>query len=116
MSVPAGDKGVVIRMNIVRRPRRLRGSQAIRDMIHEYDVNLSDLIYPVFVVEGEDVKEKIPSMPGIFHHSLDTFKVHLKEIWDSGVRSILFLACRIIKMRWAARLIIKMESYSGRFG
>ena len=54
-------------MNIVRRPRRLRNSQAIRDMVHEYDVNLSDLIYPVFVVEGEEVKEEIPSMPGIFH-------------------------------------------------
>ena len=77
-------------MNIVRRPRRLRNSQAIRDMVHEYDVNLSDLIYPVFVVEGEDVKEEIPSMPGIFHYSLDTFKKHLEEIWDSGVRSVLF--------------------------
>lgn len=77
-------------MDMIRRPRRLRSSQAIRDMIHEYDVELSDLIYPVFVVEGTDVKEEIPSMPGIYHYSLDTFKIHLKEIWDSGVRAILF--------------------------
>lgn len=77
-------------MDMIRRPRRLRSSQAIRDMIHEYDVELSDLIYPVFVVEGTAVKEEIPSMPGIYHYSLDTFKIHLKEIWDSGVRAILF--------------------------
>lgn len=77
-------------MDMLRRPRRLRGSQAIRDLVHEYDVGISDLIYPVFVVEGEKVKEEIPSMPGIYHYSLDTFEIHLKEIWDSGVRSILF--------------------------
>lgn len=77
-------------MDMIRRPRRLRSSQAIRDMIHEYDVELSDLIYPVFVVEGTAVKEEIPSMPGIYHYSLDRFKIHLKEIWDSGVRAVLF--------------------------
>ncbi|WP_418747409.1 porphobilinogen synthase [Frisingicoccus sp.] len=77
-------------MDMIRRPRRLRSSQAIRDMIHEYDVELSDLIYPVFVVEGTAVKEEIPSMPGIYHYSLDMFKIHLKEIWDSGVRAVLF--------------------------
>lgn len=77
-------------MDMIRRPRRLRSSQAIRDMIHEYDVELSDLIYPVFVVEGTAVKEEIPSMPGIYHYSLDTFKIHLKEIWDSGIRAVLF--------------------------
>lgn len=85
----ASEQGVR-RMDMIRRPRRLRSSQAIRDMIHEYDVELSDLIYPVFVVEGTAVKEEIPSMPGIYHYSLDTFKIHLKEIWDSGVRAVLF--------------------------
>lgn len=77
-------------MEMLRRPRRLRVSQTIRDMVHEYDVNISDLIYPVFVVEGEGVHDEISSMPGIFHYSLDTFKVHLKEVWDTGVRSLLF--------------------------
>lgn len=89
MFMPASEQGVR-KMDMIRRPRRLRSSQAIRDMIHEYDVELSDLIYPVFVVEGTAVKEEIPSMPGIYHYSLDTFKIHLKEIWDSGVRAILF--------------------------
>ena len=101
-------------MNIVRRPRRLRNSQAIRDMVHEYDVNLSDLIYPVFVVEGEDVKEEIPSMPGIFHYS------HLKNIWrkyGTAVSGVFFFsACQTTRMRWAARPIIKTALSSGQSG
>ena len=77
-------------MELTRRPRRLRVSKAIRDLVHETDVHVSDLIYPVFVVEGEHIKEEIPSMPGIYHYSLDTFEEHLKEITASGVKSIIF--------------------------
>ncbi|MBB5265936.1 porphobilinogen synthase [Catenibacillus scindens] len=77
-------------MEILRRPRRLRATKAIRDLVHETDLHVSDLIYPVFVVEGEHIKEEIPSMPGIFHYSLDTFQEHLKEIAVSGVKSVIF--------------------------
>ena len=66
MFMSAPEQGVKI-MDMIRRPRRLRSSQAIRDMVHEYDVELSDLIYPIFVVEGTGVKEEILSMPGIYH-------------------------------------------------
>lgn len=89
MFMSAPEQGVKI-MDMIRRPRRLRSSQAIRDMVHEYDVELSDLIYPIFVVEGTGVKEEILSMPGIYHYSLDTFRIHLEEIWNSGVRAIIF--------------------------
>lgn len=77
-------------MNLTRRPRRLRRTAQIRDMVHEVDVRCDDLIYPIFVTEGENVQSPIESMPGIYHYSLDTFKDHLKEIADSGVRSIIF--------------------------
>lgn len=77
-------------MEMTRRPRRLRSTKAIRDLVHETDVHVSDLIYPVFVVEGENVKDEIPSMPGIYHYSLDTFTEHLKEIYGSGVRAVIF--------------------------
>ena len=77
-------------MEILRRPRRLRATKAIRDLVHETDLHVSDLIYPVFIVEGEHIKEEIPSMPGIFHYSLDTFQEHLKEIAASGVKSVIF--------------------------
>ena len=75
---------------MTRRPRRLRNSENIRNLIHEYEVGLSDLVYPVFVMEGEGVKEEIPSMPGIYHYSLDTLAEHMKEVWDLGIRAVLF--------------------------
>lgn len=77
-------------MELTRRPRRLRATKAIRDLVHETDLHVSDLIYPVFVVEGENVKDEIPSMPGIYHYSLDTFRVHLDEIVKAGIKAVIF--------------------------
>ena len=77
-------------MDLVRRPRRLRVSKAVRDLVHETDIHADDLIYPVFVVEGENVKSEIASMPGIYHYSLDRLEEHLKEVADSGVNAIIF--------------------------
>lgn len=77
-------------MELTRRPRRLRATKAIRDLVHETDLHVSDLIYPVFVVEGENVKDEITSMPGIYHYSLDTFRVHLDEIVKAGIKTVIF--------------------------
>lgn len=77
-------------MELVRRPRRLRQSPQIRNLVHEVDVRIDDLIYPVFVTEGENVKSPIASMPGIYHYSLDQLAVHLKEVWEKGVRAVIF--------------------------
>lgn len=77
-------------MDIIRRPRRLRQSSQIRNMVHEVDVQIDDLIYPIFVTEGENVRSPIASMPGIYHYSLDQLAVHLKEIWEKGVRAVIF--------------------------
>ena len=77
-------------MEMTRRPRRLRRSVQIRNLVHEVDVHVSDLIYPVFVTEGENVKSPIASMPGIYHYSLDQWAIHLKEVYESGVRAVIF--------------------------
>lgn len=77
-------------MELIRRPRRLRASKQIRDLVHETDVHVSDLIYPVFVVEGTHIRSEIPSMPGIYHYSLDTLPEHLKEITQAGIRAVIF--------------------------
>ena len=53
------------------RPRRLRKNETIRNMVAETAVNPDTLVYPMFVVEGECVKEPIPSMPGQFRFSID---------------------------------------------
>lgn len=77
-------------MDLIRRPRRLRQSQQIRNLVHEVDVRADDLIYPIFVTEGENVRSAIDSMPGIYHYSLDQLAIHLKEVWEKGVRAVIY--------------------------
>ena len=62
------------------RPRRLRQNETIRSLVRETEVKLADLVYPIFVVEGEDIKEEIPSMPGIYKHSLDRLDEELRDL------------------------------------
>jgi len=71
------------------RHRRLRTSGAMRNLVREHHVRLEDLIYPLFVVEGTGIKEEIPSMPGVYHLSLDLLKAELDEIVSLGIQSVL---------------------------
>jgi porphobilinogen synthase len=71
------------------RHRRLRNSAAMRSLVRENHVHIEDLIYPLFVVEGKNVKEEIPSMPGVYHFSLDTLAEEMKEIAAAGIKSVL---------------------------
>lgn len=72
------------------RPRRLRSSKAVRDMVHEFSVEKSDLVYPIFVAEGENIKEEIPSMPEVFHYSLDRLPEILDKVQSAGVKAVLY--------------------------
>lgn len=71
------------------RHRRLRRSAGIRAMVRENMLTMNDLIYPLFVVEGEGIKEEIPSMPGVYHFSLDLLKAEVQEVVDLGIPSII---------------------------
>ncbi|MBN2910204.1 porphobilinogen synthase [Polycladomyces sp. WAk] len=71
------------------RHRRLRRNEAIRSMVREHHVQVTDLIYPLFVVEGNGVKEEIPSMPGVCHFSLDRLDEEIDEVVDLGIPSVL---------------------------
>ncbi len=71
-----------------RRPRRNRKSQAIRDLVQETSVSVNDLIFPMFVLEGEKIKSEIKSMPGIYRFSLDLLLEELAEVTDLGIKSI----------------------------
>jgi porphobilinogen synthase len=78
-------------MNI--RPRRNRKSAVIRDMVRETQVSLTDLIYPLFLVDGSNQKIAINSMPGIFRWSLDLLCEEIGECISLGLRSfVLFPA------------------------
>lgn len=76
-------------MQQIRRPRRLRGSEAIRRMVREHHVRVEDLIYPMFVMFGEKKKIPVSSMPGVYNYSLDEYVLALKDVVEAGIPAIL---------------------------
>ena len=71
------------------RPRRLRGSETMRKMVRETRMDKSSLIYPLFVKEGQGIKEEISTMPGQYRYSLDTLPKALEELLDAGVDKVM---------------------------
>ncbi|MEA5082856.1 MAG: porphobilinogen synthase [Lachnospiraceae bacterium] len=71
------------------RLRRLRTSETIRKMVRETFVNPSDLIYPIFIIDGENIKEPVPSMPNVFRYSIDRLDEILQEVNNSKISGIL---------------------------
>ncbi len=76
-------------MDMIHRPRRLRGNDTIRRMARETRMDKSSLIYPMFVREGKGIVEEIPSMPGQYRYSLDTLPAALEEVAKAGVSSVM---------------------------
>lgn len=72
-----------------KRHRRLRSSQAMRDLVRENNITTDDLIYPLFVVEGEQVKKEVPSMPGVFQISLDYLNEEIDELQSLGIKAVI---------------------------
>ncbi|MGI9527647.1 MAG: porphobilinogen synthase [Weeksellaceae bacterium] len=70
------------------RNRRLRNSQAIRNLIRETHLTVDDLMMPIFVMEGEGIKEEISSMPGYYRYSLDELEKEIKTAYDLGINAV----------------------------
>ena len=70
------------------RPRRLRTSQGMRDLVRETSLDVSDLIYPLFIVPGTGVREEISSIPGQYHLSVDEAVKVAQEAYDLGIRGV----------------------------
>lgn len=73
----------------LQRPRRLRNTLAIRDMVRETTLDIKDLVYPLFIIEGEDIKEEISSMPDVYRYSLDRLEEEINEIVDLGIKYVI---------------------------
>jgi len=73
----------------MKRFRRLRASENLRSMVRETIISKSDLIYPMFVVEGENIKNPVESMPNVYQYSLDRIDEILNEVEKSGISGIL---------------------------
>lgn len=69
--------------------RRLRANKQIRRLVRETHLNKSDLIYPLFVIEGENIKNPVDSMPGVYQYSVDRLDEILSEVEKSNISGIL---------------------------
>ena len=73
----------------LRRNRRLRATAAIRDLVRETYITPNDFLVPLFIVEGKNIKEEIPSMPNYYRYSLDLLKNEVKLLLSLGLKSVL---------------------------
>ncbi|BAZ69389.1 delta-aminolevulinic acid dehydratase [Fischerella sp. NIES-4106] len=72
----------------IHRPRRLRRTATLRRMVQETILTVDDLIYPMFVMEGEEQKIEITSMPGCYRYTLDLLLKEIAEVWRLGVGAV----------------------------
>lgn len=73
----------------MRRMRRLRSSEVLRDMVRENHVRTDDLIYPLFVIEGENIKNPVESMPGIYQYSIDRLSEEMDKVAKLHIPAVL---------------------------
>lgn len=74
---------------MLRRPRRLRANSSIRNLVRETKLNVEDLIYPLFIVEGENIKSEISSLPDVYHFSVDRLEDEIKELKELGIEHVI---------------------------
>ncbi|MBD8026841.1 porphobilinogen synthase [Ureibacillus sp. Re31] len=72
-----------------KRHRRLRSSATMRSMVKETYLHKEDFIYPIFVIEGENIKNEVSSMPGVFQYSLDRLAEEVDEVVALGIPSVI---------------------------
>ena len=71
------------------RLRRLRHPEPLRALVRETKIDIGDLVYPLFIVEGRGIKQEVTSMPGIFRFSVDELPQEVEEIASLGISAVL---------------------------
>lgn len=74
---------------MIKRPRRLRGSELVRDLVRETRIEMDNLIYPLFIVEGENIKKEIGSLPDVYHLSVDKLEEEVNELKELGIKYVM---------------------------
>lgn len=72
-----------------KRHRRLRSTATLRALISETNLTVDDLVYPLFIIEGEQIKHEVPSMPGVFQLSLDYLAPEIAELTKLGIKAVM---------------------------
>ena len=73
----------------MRRPRRLRVNKVTRELVRETRLDMKELVYPIFVIEGNNIKNEIKSMPGVYHFSVDKLEEEIEDIVNHGIQNIM---------------------------
>ena len=79
----------MIRLDLTKRPRRLRSSKNLRALVRETRLSAEDFVKPLFVVNGENIREEIKSMPGNFHLSLDELEKEVEKLTELGIKAVI---------------------------
>ena len=74
---------------MIKRPRRLRISGIMRELVRETRLDMKTLVYPLFIVEGQGIKNEIKSMPGVYHFSIDMLDGEIEDIIKHGIQNIM---------------------------
>lgn len=82
-----------VELSPLERPRRLRRSSAIRDLVQENWVTAADLIWPVFIKEGSKIREPIESLPGCSRLSVDALEAEVEKLMKKGLRGVALFPC-----------------------
>ena len=72
----------------MKRLRRLRQNEVMRDLVRETRLNVKDFIYPIFVIDGENIKTPVNSMPNVYQYSIDRLSEILDEVKKSKIKRI----------------------------
>ena len=84
-------------MDLTVRPRRLRSSEALRKMVRETRMDAASLIYPMFVMDGENKVEEIDSLPGQFRYTVDRMDEEIERLLAAGVQNVMLFGIPEIK-------------------
>jgi porphobilinogen synthase len=84
----SNNKNAQLQLPLVERPRRLRRNPSIRSLVQETHLSVDDLIYPMFVMEGENQRVEIASMPGCYRYTLDLLLAEIAELYTLGIKAI----------------------------
>lgn len=92
----------------MQRFRRLRKNETIRSMMRETRLHPADLIYPIFVIEGENIKNPVDSMPGVYQYSIDRLNEIMDKVKESGISGVLLFGIPACKDEMGHRLMQRM--------
>src|SRR4051812_19705910 len=84
------------------RPRRLRRTENLRALVRETELSPHELVYPLFVVHGNNVRQENASMPGVYHLSLDQLHREIAEISELNLRGVLLFGLPETKDEWGS--------------